>query len=193
MRNIIVEKLEEIRSYALRDLHSVDGTAIGTEEEMQWMAERLACDGILITLWKQPETWQKGDECYYFFSAISIKANKKWVRGFVDGTHYKDVCVGDMRKLLPKSTITDDDLRVAENIKAIISLLKARDSRRRRRERQEAEDQWIADYNEAKQAYERCEAERQEAADHCNDLEWMVDRIEAMGWEVTLKRHRRRR
>ena len=141
--------------------------------------EQAARDGILIAFRAAPETWQQGNECYYYYTALWIKAKKESLRQFVDT--YQVLSVSDLNKLLPPADCIDpDEQRAAENIKQIHRVIQARDRRRRRKledEQRELENQII----------ELMEAERDECYEHRNDLNWLVARIESMGWEVTLR------
>ena len=158
-----------------------EGSVIATQEELRWFIEQGACDGILITFSASPETWEQGEQCYYYYYAITLKADKEKLRMFADT--YPLPSVGALNKLLPPAgTATLDEHRVAENIKKIRRLIQARDRRRRQRkledEQRELESHIV----------ELMEAERDECYEHRNDLNWLVARIESMGWEVTLRR-----
>lgn len=98
------------------------------------------------------------------------------MRQFVDT--YPLMTVGILNKLLYQA----NEPSVEENIKQIRRLIQARDRRRRKRKRDE--EQFAQECKVA----EQIEAERKEAADHRNDLHWLVERIESMGWEVLLRR-----
>jgi hypothetical protein len=158
-----------------------EGSVIATQKEVQWFLEQGACDGILITFSASPETWEQGKQCYYYYYAITLKADKEKLRMFADT--YPLPSVSALNKLLPPAdTATLDEHRVAENIKKIRRLIQARDRRRRQRkledEQRELENHIV----------ELMEAERDECYEHRNDLNWLVARIESMGWEVTLRR-----
>ena len=153
-----------------------EGSVIATQKEVQWFLEQGACDGILITFRASPETWEQGEQCYYYYYAITLKADKEKLRMFADT--YPLPSVSALNKLLPPAGTTNPkEQRVAENIKKIRRLIQARDRRRRQREQRELEN-----------LVELMEAERDECYEHRNDLNWLVARIESMGWEVTLRR-----
>jgi hypothetical protein len=180
MRDKIVKKREAIWKSVTAHGRS-EGTEIATQEEVRWLMEQAARDGILIAFRAAPETWQQGNECYYYYYAITLKADKEKLRMFADT--YQLLSVSALNKLLPPiGTTNPDEQRVAENIKKISRLKKASDRRRRQRkledEQRELESQII----------ELMEAERDECYEHRNDLNWLVARIESMGWEVTLRR-----
>ena len=180
MRDKIVKKREAIWKIVTANGRS-EGTEIATQEEVRWLMEQAARDGILIAFRAAPETWQQGNECYYYYYAITLKADKEKLRMFADT--YQLLSVSALNKLLPPAgTINPDEQRVAENIKKIRRLKQASDRRRRRRkledEQRELEEQIV----------ELMEAERDECYEHRNDLNWLVARIESMGWEVTLRR-----
>ena len=180
MRDKIVKKREAIWKSVTANGRS-EGTEIATQEEVRWLMEQAARDGILIAFRAAPETWQQGDECYYYYYAITLKADKEKLRMFADT--YQLPSVSALNKLLPPiGTTNPDEQRMAENIKKISRLKKASDRRRRRRkledEQRELENHIV----------ELMEAERDECYEHRNDLNWLVARIESMGWEVTLRR-----
>lgn len=76
MREKIEKKLESIRkSIGKRGMS--DGTEIATQEEMRWLVEQATKDGILLSVKAYPDTWQQEDECYYYYTAISIKEEKE--------------------------------------------------------------------------------------------------------------------
>lgn len=175
MREKIEKKLEAIRK-SIGERGMSDGTEIATAAEIRWLVEQTTRDGILLSVRAEPDTWQQGDECYYFYTAMSINAGKEVVREFVDT--YPLMTIGLLNSLLNET----DDSRTVENIKQIRRLIQARDRRRRKRKRDE--EQEMAELEER-----ICiQLEREEAADHRNDLYWLVDRIESLGWEVTLRR-----
>jgi cell division septum initiation protein DivIVA len=152
-----------------------EGSVIATQKEVLWFLEQGACDGILITFRAAPEIWEQGKQCYYYYYAITLKADKEKLRMFADT--YQLPSVSALNKLLPPAGTTNpDEQRVAENIKKIRRLKQASDRRRRQRK---LEDE---------QLVELMEAERDECYEHRNDLNWLVARIESMGWEVTLRR-----
>ena len=158
-----------------------EGSVIATQEEVLWFIEQGACDGILITFRAAPEIWEQGKQCYYYYYAITLKADKEKLRMFADT--YPLPSVSALNKLLPSADTTNfDEHRVAENIKKIRRLIQARDRRRRQRkledEQRELENHIV----------ELMVAERDECYEHRNDLNWLVARIESMGWEVTLRR-----
>ena len=158
-----------------------EGTVIATQQDLQWFIEQGVCDGILITFSASPRIYQQGDECFYYYYAISLKADKEKLRMFADT--YQLLSVSALNKLMPPvDTTNPDELRVAENIKQIRRLVQARDRRRRKR-KQEDEQHELEN-----QIIELMEAERDECYEHRNDLNWLVARIEQMGWEVTLRR-----
>ena len=158
-----------------------EGSVIATQEELRWFLEQGACDGILITFRAAPETWQQGDECYYYYYAITLKADKEKLRMFADT--YQLPSVSALNKLMPPAGTTNpDELRVAENIKKVRRLKQASDRRRRRRKLEDEQRELEC------QIIELMEAERDECYEHRNDLNWLVARIEQMGWEVTLRR-----
>jgi hypothetical protein len=175
MREKIEKKLAAIRK-SIGERGISDGTEIATKEEMRWLVEQAAKDGILLHVSEDPGTWQQGDECYYYYTAMSVKMSKERVRQFVDT--YSLITVGALNRLLYQA----NEPRVEENIKQILRLIQARDRRRRARRRKE--EQEMAEMEELN----RIEAEREEAADHRNDLDWLVSRIESLGWEVTLRK-----
>jgi len=175
MREKIENKLAAIRK-SIGERGMSDGTEIATTEEIHWFVEQAAKDGILLSVKADPDTWQQEDECYYYYTAISIKEEKERVRQFVDT--YPLMTVGTLNKLLYQA----NEPSVEENIKQIRRLIQARDRRRRKRKRDE--EQFALECKIA----EQIEAEREEAADHRNDLHWLVERIESMGWEVLLRR-----
>ena len=156
------------------------GSEIATPDEVDWLVEQAARDGIMLSFKAAPDMWQQGDECYFYYSAMTIKERKERVRQFVD--IYPLPSVSALKKMMPADTTDPDELRVAENIKAIIRLKKAADSRRRRLQHNEEIEEL------QNQILESIEIDRQEAADHRDDLKWLVARIESMGWEVTLRR-----
>ena len=180
MTEEIKKKKEAIWTNVRRNGRS-EGSMIATQEEVLWFMEQGACDGILITFRAAPETWQQGEECYYYYYAITLKADKEMLRIFADT--YQLPSVSTLNKLLPPiGTTNPDEQRMAENIKKISRLKKASDRRRRRRkledEQRELENHIV----------ELMVAERDECYEHRNDLNWLVARIESMGWEVTLRR-----
>lgn len=175
IRPKIKEKRDAIWKSVGSHGHS-DGTEIATQEEMRWLIEQATKDGILLSVKADPDTWQQEDECYYYYTAISIKEEKERVRQFVD--IYPLMTVGILNKLLNET----EDPKAVENIKQIRRLIQARDRCLRKRKRDE--EQFALECKIA----EQIEAEREEAADHRNDLEWLVARIESMGWEVLLRR-----
>ena len=160
------------------------GSEIATQDEVDWLVEQAARDGIMLSFKAAPDTWQQGDECYYHYSAMTIKERKERVRQFVD--IYPLPSVSALKKMMPADTTDPDELRVAENIKAICRLKKAADSRRRRLQHNEEIEEL------QNQILECIEIDRQEAADHRDDLKWLVARIESMGWEVTLRRKKKK-
>lgn len=175
MREKIEKKMEAIRK-SIGERGLSDGTEIATQEEMRWLIEQATKDGILLSVKADPDTWQQEDECYYYYTAISIKEEKERVRQFADT--YPLMTVGILNKLLNET----ENPKAVENIKQIRRLIQARDRRRRKRKRDE--EQFALECKVA----EQIEAEREEAADHRNDLHWLVERIESMGWEVLLRR-----
>lgn len=175
MREKIEKKMEAIRK-SIGERGLSEGTEIATVAEMQWLMDQATKDGIMLSVMAEPNTWQQGDECYYYYTAMSVNAGKERVRKFVDT--YPLMTVGTLNKLLNETK----DLQAIENIKQIRRLIQARDRRRRKRKRDE--EQFALECKIA----EQIEAEREEAADHRNDLDWLVERIESLGWEVTLRR-----
>lgn len=179
MRDKIVKKREAIWKSVTANGRS-EGTEIATQEEVRWLMEQAARDGILIAFRAAPETWQQGNECYYYYYAITLKADKEKLRMFADT--YQLLSVSALNKLLPPiGTTNPDEQRVAENIKKISRLKKASDQRRRRRKLEDEQHELES------QIIELMEAERDECYEHRNDLNWLVARIESMGWEVTLR------
>ena len=180
MTEEIKKKKDAIWTNVRRNGHS-EGSVIATQEEVLWFIEQGACDGILITFSAAPETWKQGEQCYYYYYAITLKADKEKLRMFADT--YPLPSVSALNKLLPPAGTTNpDEQRVAENIKKIRRLIQARDRRRRQRE-QEDEQRELENH-----IVELMEAERDACYEHRNDLNWLVARIESMGWEVTLRR-----
>ena len=158
-----------------------EGSVIATQEEVLWFIEQGACDGILIAFRAAPETWQQGNECYYYYYAITLKADKEKLRMFADT--YQLLSVSALNKLLPPAGTTNpDEQRVAENIKKIRRLKQASDRRRRQRKLEDEQHELES------HIIELMEAERDECYEHRNDLNWLVARIESMGWKVTLRR-----
>ena len=98
IRDKIKQKREAIWKSVGKNGHS-DGTVIGTEEEMFWLACQAARDGILLSYRDAPETYQKDNECYYYYDAMSITKEKEDVDRFV-GT-YPLLSAKDLRKLMP--------------------------------------------------------------------------------------------
>lgn len=182
MRDKIERKRDIIREHVGKNGES-EGSEIATQEEMCWLVEQAARDGILLSVRAQPNTWKQGDECYYYYIAMSIKGKRQYVRMFIDT--YPLMTVSDLDKMLKETT---DNPQAVENIKKILRLIQARDRRRRKREleRKREEEQYLAE----RKAAAAFEAECEEFAKHGNDLNWLVDRIETMGWEVTLRRNK---
>lgn len=153
-----------------------DGTEIATAAEMRWLMEQAARDGIMLHVSEEPDVYQKDGECYYYYTALSVNAGKERVRQFVDTYSLLPICA--LNKMI-------DDISepsVVENIKQIRRILQARDRRRLVRRRKEEREM-------AKLEEEiRIEVERQEATANCNNLDWLIDRIESLGWEVLLRR-----
>lgn len=175
MRDKIVKKREAIWKSVTANGRS-EGTEIATQEEVRWLMEQAARDGILIAFRAAPEAWQQSNECYYYYTALWIKAKKESLRQFVDT--YQVLSVSALNKLLPPADCIDpDEHRAAENIKKIRRLKQASDRRRRHRKLED----------EQRELEELMEAERDECYEHRNDLNWLVARIESMGWEVTLR------
>lgn len=175
MRDEIEKKLAAIRKSIAEHGHS-DGTAVATEEEARWMVEQSARDGILLCIKASPETWQEGDQCYYYYQAIAVSEEKDKVREFVE-TYMKGMTVyyiDGLREYKSEGSRTED------NLMAIRRLLQWRD--RQRRKHHQEEQRRVALQEEA----DRIEAEREEAADNRDNLEWLVSRIENLGWEVTI-------
>ena len=175
MRDEIEKKLARIRKSIAEHGHS-DGTAVAPEEEARWMVEQSARDGILLHIKASPETWQEGDQCYYYYQAIAVSEEKDRVREFVE-TYMKGMTVyyiDGLREYISEGCRTED------NLMAIRRLLQWRD--RQRRKHHQEEQRRVALQEEA----ERIEAEREEATDNRDNLEWLVSRIENLGWEVTI-------
>ena len=180
IRDKIKQKREAIWKSVGKNGHS-DGTVIGTEEEMFWLACQAARDGILLSYRDAPETYQKDNECYYYYDAMSITEEKEDVDRFV-GT-YPLLSAKDLRKLMPdEDSENEEDQRVLSNLKRIRNMVIAR-NRRRNKHRREME-RWEAEMAEA----DRIDEERDEAYEHRDDLTWLVGRIESLGWKVTLTR-----
>lgn len=175
IREKIEKKLAAIRK-SIGERGMSDGTEIATAAEIRWLVEQSTKDGILLSVRAEPDTWQQGDECYFFYTAMSINAGKEVVREFVDT--YPLMTIGLLNSLLNET----DDSHTVENIKQIRRLIQARDRRRRKRKRDEEL------FALKCKIVEQIEAEREEASDHRNDLDWLVARIESLGWEVTLRR-----
>ena len=174
MREKIERKLAAIRK-SIGERGMSDGTEIGTKEEIRWLIEQTAKYGIMLSFAAEPNTWQQEDRCYYYYTALSIKADKKKVREFVDVHPLLSVCA--LNSLLKET----DEPQAVENIKQMRRLIQARDARRRRKRKEKKE-------KAEREDLDRIEYERFEAANHRNDLTWLVERIESMGWEVTLRR-----
>ena len=171
-----IKKKKEAIWKSVKENGRSEGSVIATQEEVLWFIEQGACDGILITFRAAPETWQQGEQCYYYYYAITLKADKEKLRMFADT--YQLLSVSALNKLLPPAGTTNpDEQRVAENIKKIRRLKQASDRRRRHRKLED----------EQRELEELMEAERDECYEHRNDLNWLVARIESMGWEVTLR------
>lgn len=175
MREKIERKLAAIRK-SIGERGMSDGTEIATKEEIRWLIEQTAKYGIMLSFTAEPNTWQQEDRCYYYYTALSIKADKKKVRDFVDVHPLLSVCA--LNSLLKKT----DEPQEVENIKQMRRLIQARDARRRRRKRKKEQEK-----TEMEEQL-RIDIEKMEAANHRNDLTWLVERIESMGWEVTLRR-----
>ena len=175
MRENIEKKRDAIRKRVNENGHS-DGTEIATQEEMQWLVEQVARDGIMLSVSASPGTWQKGNECYYYYWAMSVNAEKDDVRQFVDLRSL--MTVGALNKLLNDT----EEPTAVENIKKIRRLIQTRDRHRRRRQREREME--AAELEEEL----RIDVEREEAANNRSNLDWLVERIESMGWEVTLRK-----
>lgn len=185
MRDEIEKNLARIRKSIAEHGHS-DGTAVATEEEARWMVEQSARDGILLHIKASPETWQEGDQCYYYYQAIAVSEEKDKVRWFVE-TYMKGMTVyyiDGLREYRPKSNRTIDEQRTEDNLMAIRRLLQWRDRQRRKRHQEEQR------LDALQEVADLIEAEREEAADNRNNLEWLVSRIENLGWEVTITHKR---
>lgn len=180
MREVIEKRLDTIRK-RVDSRGQSDGTVIATHEEMCWFAEQAARDGILLSFKTDPAVYNHGDDCYYHYWAMTAYYEKEELKQFVDRSPLLPVSA--LNKLLPPADTTDpDEQRVAENIKKIRRLIQARDRRRRKCKRDEEQRQAELKLSQI------IAADREEAADHRNNLVWLVERIESMGWNVTLRR-----
>ena len=137
----ISQKIKEKRDAIWKSVGShghSDGTAIGTEQEMYWMAQQAARDGILLSYSASPETYKNGKECYYYYWAMSIDAEKQRVREFVDTRSL--LSTKEVSRLMPAIDTTDEDeLRVLKNLRRVRGLIVARNRRRTKRLREQAE------------------------------------------------------
>ena len=220
------EKIENTLKAILKHVGqcgSCYGTEIGSRDEMRWLVEQTAREGILLSLRDAPEEYEKTSngtyECFYYYDAISAAASKDKVRRFADT--YPLPSSRDLKRMLPDDSTTDPELlRQAENIRLVRKVVMAREARIRKREREEkrrAEEEaerWRQEQQEREAELERNRQEekrrreeqqarelqeelqrelddRKDAADHRNDITWLVDRIESLGWEVTLRRRNR--
>ena len=198
----IREKIRKRRD-AIVGRESCSGEETATDEEMWWLLEQSAREGILLSYKDDPHTYHQGKEYYYHYCGISVFAEKEAVRLFVDTHPLADA--RSMWKLMKTIDTTDPEgQRVAYNIKRVRSAIIARERRHRKAEREEKKRQEEERREAEREARERREAEREEAAriaaeeaeqalrqeayDHCNDITWLVDRIERLGWQVTLIR-----
>ena len=137
IRPKIKEKRDAIWKSVGSHGHS-DGTEIATEQEMYWLATEAASDGILLSYSASPETYKMGKECYYYYWAISINAEKQRVREFVDIRPL--LSVKELSRLMPAVDTTDEDeLRVLKNLRRVRGLIVARNRRRNQRLREHAE------------------------------------------------------
>lgn len=183
MREEIERKRDAIRK-RVEEKGQSEGTVIATLEELYWIVDQATRDGILMSFRADPGVYQKANECYFHYWAMSAYYDKSEVMRYIE--HFQLLPVSALNKMLPPADTTNpDERRMAENIKKIRRLIQARDRRRRKRKREE--EQLQAELELSK----RIEAEREEAADHRNDLNWLVARIESLGWEVTLRRKKR--
>lgn len=217
------EKIENTLKAIVKNVGKIGscyGTEIGSRDEMRWLVEQTAREGILLSLRDAPEQYEKRNngtyECFYYFDAIAAGGDKDKVRAFADTKPLPSS--RDLKRMLPDDSTTDPELlRQAENIRLVRKVVMAREARIRKREREEkrrAEEEaelWRQEQQEREAAAERNRqeairqeeedrqrklqesmerelADRKEAADHRNDLTWLVDRIQSLGWEVTLRR-----
>lgn len=179
MREEVERKRDAIRK-RVEERGQSDGSVITTKKDVYWLVCQAAKDGIMLNVAEDPAVYQKGNECYYFYAAMSVNADKKKVRDFVDT--YPLMTTGVLDDLLNETKESSE----VENIKKIRRLIQARDRRHRKRKRERERE--MAELKEKI----RIEAQRQqdfeEAAANCNNLTWLVERIESLGWEVTLRR-----
>lgn len=219
------EKIENTLKAIVKNVGKIGscyGTEIGSRDEMRWLIEQSAREGILLSLRAAPEEYEKKlngtYECFYYYDAISAGGDKDKVRAFADTKPLPSS--RDLKRLLPDASTDDPELlRQAENIRRVRKVVMARENRIRKREREEkrrAEEEaelWRQEQQEREAELERNRQEekrrreeqqarelqeelqrelddRKEAADHRNDLTWLVDRIESLGWEVTLRRRK---
>lgn len=169
----IRDKIKKKREAILKSIKyhgQTDGTEIATNLEMLWLAEQAARDGILLSYSEAKEVYDKEGESYYYYRAISVNAEKEDVRWFVEV--YPLMPATELKRLMADTT----DKCMLKNIKKVRNLVLARDRRRRKRNQEEERAMALAEI------VKREEIEREEAADHRNDVEWLVNRIKSLGY-----------
>lgn len=182
IREKIVKKRDDV-SARIDKNGRCDGTEIATYEEMHWLAGQMALRGVLFTFSANNSVYRQGDESYYYFNAISAAEERDKVMEFL--SHNPVLSVRALQRLIPDGN-DEDSRRVADNVKQVRRLVMVYQRRRQRIEqaRKQEEEEWE---RERREKAER-EAAMQEAYAHRDDVQWLVSRIEAQGWQVTLSR-----